>query len=76
MDEVARLLNRDGRAIISEFTKEGMDIIDRIHASEGRTHEHSASGVGLDDVEEYFTRKHFRIERKANAFQQVLVMYK
>jgi ubiquinone/menaquinone biosynthesis C-methylase UbiE len=38
--EADRVLCREGKIVISDFNKEGRKIIDKIHAEEGRLHDH------------------------------------
>jgi ubiquinone/menaquinone biosynthesis C-methylase UbiE len=39
IDELIRVLSFKGKLVLSDFTKEGLEIMDKIHASEGRVHE-------------------------------------
>ncbi len=46
--EVARALSPHGELLVADFSREGLDLIARIHEEEGRTH--PDSGVGIDDA--------------------------
>lgn len=74
IDELLRVLSSQGKLVLSDFTKEGLSLMERIHASEGRRHEVSA--VTLADVEEYLKKKGFMIERASSRFQDVLVAHR
>ena len=73
IDEFIRVLSFKGKIIISDFTKEGLEIIDKIHALEGKTHE--VSKVTLSDVKSYLVNKGFRTKEYKSKFQEVLIAY-
>jgi len=73
MSEFARVISYEGKIILSDFNKEGLEIVDKIHQSEGRKHQ--ASPVGLGDIEKYFQQKGFNTESYQSKFQDVLVAY-
>lgn len=74
LDELIRLLSFEGKLVLSDFTKEGMALMDKIHASEGRTHE--ISKVALSDIEQYLITKGFRVDKVNSTFQKVLIAYR
>ncbi|MCK4236228.1 MAG: methyltransferase domain-containing protein, partial [Candidatus Krumholzibacteria bacterium] len=49
LGEVSRVLGPGGKFLVSDFTGEGFDILDRIHESEGRVHPRPGRN-GIDDV--------------------------
>jgi len=71
MDEFIRVLSLGGKIVLSDFTKEGLLIMDKIHAAEGK--EHEVSKTTLSDMNKYLTGKGFRTERRRNNFQEVLI---
>ena len=71
--EFIRVVSYEGKIILSDFSKEGLEIVDKVHQSEGRRHQ--ASPIGLKDIEKYFQHKGFNIEGYQNKFQDVLVAY-
>ena len=73
IDEFIRVLSFKGKIIISDFTKEGLEIIDKIHALEGRTHE--AGKTTLSDIKSYLVNKGFRIKEHKSKFQEILIAY-
>ncbi|MDD4980115.1 MAG: class I SAM-dependent methyltransferase [Candidatus Omnitrophica bacterium] len=73
LDELIRLLSFEGKLILSDFTKEGMALMDKIHASEGRKHE--VSKTTLADIEPYLIKKGFKINKASSKFQGVLITY-
>lgn len=73
LDEVIRLLRPAGKAVLSDFNKEGMVLMDKIHASEGNKHE--VSNTTLSDIEHYLITKGFRINKANSRFQEVLIVY-
>jgi len=73
IDEFIRVLSFEGKIIISDFTKEGLEIVDKIHALEGRTHE--VSKTTLSDIESYLVNKGFKTKQHKSRFQEVLIAY-
>lgn len=73
IDELIRIVTFEGKIIISDFTKEGLEIIDKIHASERRIHE--AGKTNLSDIERYLVNKGFRTQKHKSKFQKVLISY-
>ena len=50
VDEFARIVSFEGKIVLSDFTKEGFDILDKIHAAEDRVHENAK--ITLHDIKE------------------------
>ncbi len=73
IDELIRVLCFEGKIILSDFTKEGLDLIDKIHASEGRVH--SSGKTALADMESYLITKGFSTQKHRTKFQEVLIAY-
>ncbi|MBU0503059.1 MAG: class I SAM-dependent methyltransferase [Candidatus Omnitrophota bacterium] len=71
LDELIRLLSFEGKLVLSDFTKEGMALMDKIHASEGRKHE--VSKTTLVDIEPYLIKNGFKIDKASSKFQEVLI---
>jgi len=73
IDEFIRVVSYEGKIILSDFSKEGLTIVDKVHQSEGRRHQ--TSPVGLKDIEKYLLKKGFIVENCNNKFQEVLIAY-
>ena len=73
IDELLRVLSFEGKLVLSDFTKEGLAVMDKIHVSEGNKHE--VSKTTLADVEKYLTLKSFRVTKASSKFQDVLIAY-
>jgi hypothetical protein len=73
LDELIRLLSFEGKLVLSDFTKEGMALMDKIHASEGNKHE--VCKTTLSDIEKYLLTKDFRIGKASSKLQEVLIAY-
>ncbi|MFA5270861.1 MAG: class I SAM-dependent methyltransferase [Candidatus Omnitrophota bacterium] len=73
IDELIRVLSFEGRIVLSDFTVEGFQLMDKIHKSEGNTHQ--VSKTTLADVEKYLVAKGFKIEKHKSQFQEVLITY-
>ncbi|MBN1353487.1 MAG: class I SAM-dependent methyltransferase [Candidatus Omnitrophica bacterium] len=74
MDELIRIVTFEGKIILSDFSKEGFKMLDKIHSSEGRIHERSR--VNLQDIDAYLRQKGFKTEQYSSRFQEILIAYK
>jgi len=74
IDEFIRVLSFKGKFVLSDFTKDGLKIMDKIHATEGRKHE--VSKTTLSDINKYLINKGFRTEKQKSSFQEVLIAYR
>jgi ubiquinone/menaquinone biosynthesis C-methylase UbiE len=71
LNEISRLLKPSGKIVLSDFTQKGMDIINRCHTQEGRTHDYLENGLG--QAKDFFTHKGFDIKEFKSNVQAVLV---
>ena len=60
LSEADRVLSADGKMILADFNKSGMNIVDGIHKQEGRVH--VDSGFGRDYVYKYLHGLGYEIE--------------
>ncbi len=74
IDELIRVLSFKGKLVLSDFTKEGLKIMDKIHATEGR--KHGVSKTTLSDINKYLINKGFRTAKHKSSFQEVLIAYR
>ena len=74
MDETIRVLSLVGKIVLVDFTKEGLELMNRTHATEGRKHETSAAN--LRDIEKYLSHKGFKVEKDRSTFQGLLIAYR
>ena len=74
MDELIRIVSFEGKIVLSDFTKDGFEILDKIHVAEGRIHE--TAKFNLHDIEEYLGHKGFKIDRYESRFWEMLTAYK
>jgi ubiquinone/menaquinone biosynthesis C-methylase UbiE len=73
INELLRVLSFEGKLVLSDFTKEGLVLMDKIHTSEGN--EHEVSETTLSDIERYLIEKGFKIDKANSKFQEVLIAY-
>jgi len=71
LSELMRIISLDGKLIISDFTKQGFDALDKIHACEGTIHE--VGEVKLSDIGAHLLSKGYMIEKFKSQFQEVLI---
>lgn len=73
IDELIRVLPFEGKIVLSDFSVEGFELMDKIHTSEGKIHQ--VSEVSLADVEKHLITKGFKAEKHKSKFQEVLIAY-
>ena len=71
LDEIIRLLRHSGKAVLSDFSDKGLEIINACHASEGRTHDYFKHR--LNEAKEYFFTKGFNVKECQSEVQKVLI---
>ncbi|MFH2068326.1 MAG: class I SAM-dependent methyltransferase [Candidatus Omnitrophota bacterium] len=71
VDELVRVLSRNGKLVLSDFTEEGFRIIDKIHALEGKRHE--SGKITLSDITFYLEEKGFSVKEAKSIYQHVLI---
>ena len=74
MEEISRILTFEGKIVISDFSEEGFKILDKVHASEGRTHQKAKHD--LKDMDLYLKQKKFKTEYHEDKFQHILIAYR
>ena len=74
MDEISRIVTFEGKIVISDFSEEGFKILDKVHASEGKTHQKSKHD--LRDMDSYLKQKKFKTEYYEDKFQHILIAYR
>ncbi len=73
IEELIRIIAFEGKIILSDFTKEGLEIVDKVHAIEDRIHE--VSRIDLASIENYLSKKDFKFERYKSKCQEILIAY-
>jgi len=71
VDEIIRLLSPSGKMIISDFSENGLKIVDKVHRAKGEKHE--AGPVRIEDIEKYLTDKKFKMEKHDSGIQTVII---
>ncbi len=70
-EELIRILSPQGKLIVADFSESGFEIMDKIHALEGNTHDRGK--VSISDIEVYLKNKGFSIKKSKSEIQIVLV---
>jgi len=73
IDELMRVVSFEGKIVLSDFTKEGLELIDKVHVTEGRKHDFTQAK--LSDIGEYLITKGFKTDNARDEFQQILTVY-
>ena len=71
VQEILRVIRADGKIILSDFNEAGFRIMDRIHQSEGRTHDRLS--VDWDEIADLFSRAGWRPQCFEGHHQQLLL---
>ena len=71
VDEFLRVLSSEGKLVLSDFTREGLALMDKIHASEGGKHQ--VGKTSLADIGRYLSGKGFGVTKATGRFQEVLI---
>ena len=74
IDSLVRVASCECKIVLSDFSKEGLQLIDEVHSSEGR--KHAAEQVGLADVSKYLLNKKFKIEECRSEFQEIVIAHR
>ncbi len=74
INEFVRIISPHGKIVLSDFTTNGLRVMDKIHKLEGKVHE--VSKVKLTDVSQYLRHKGFKVQKSKSKYQQVLVAYR
>jgi len=74
LSEIDRVLSLNGRAIMIDFSKKGMEIINGVHKKEHRFHKDS--GVTKDYVFSYYKSLGYKIEDYDDTYHWVLIAEK
>lgn len=71
MDEIRRVMKKDGKIILSDFTEAGFSMLDMIFKEEGKTHDRGK--VTMIDIETYLIEKGFNIIKAKTKFQDIII---
>jgi 2-polyprenyl-3-methyl-5-hydroxy-6-metoxy-1,4-benzoquinol methylase len=71
VDELIRVLDPKGKLILSDFNKEGFNLMDEIHAAEGRVHE--IGDVTFPEIIDYLHDKGFSLRQYQTRFHETAV---
>jgi 2-polyprenyl-3-methyl-5-hydroxy-6-metoxy-1,4-benzoquinol methylase len=71
LNEIARLLRRGGKIVLSDFNAKGLVIINECHIREGRVHDYFKHD--LSEAREYFSNKGFEVSESQSETQRVII---
>ncbi len=74
LSEINRVLCGGGKAVLADFNKKGMDIVEAVHREEGNMHENC--GIRKDYTYSYFHRLGYKIQSYDDAHHWVLIAEK
>jgi len=72
LGEITRLLRFGGKAVLGDFTEEGLEIINACHTREGRRHDYFKHG--LEEARAYFLENGFKISESQSKAQKVIIV--
>jgi len=73
-EELIRVVSAKGKIILSDFSKKGLELVDKIHLSEGRVHK--ASPLDLNYTAEYLMKNNFNLEKHGTAYQDLIIAHR
>lgn len=71
LGEFTRVLKDKGKIVLADFTKEGLEVINKIHLQRGSRHR--TDKVDFSGLEKYFSQKGFKLGRHRDKFQKILL---
>ncbi|MCF7874036.1 MAG: methyltransferase domain-containing protein [Candidatus Omnitrophica bacterium] len=71
VNEFTRVLKSKGKILLADFTKEGLEVINKIHLQRGNRHR--TERIDFSELEKYFSQKGFKLERYRDKFQKILL---
>jgi ubiquinone/menaquinone biosynthesis C-methylase UbiE len=74
IDELLRVTTKSGKIIITDFTKQGFDLLDKIHQNEGRSH--STGACTFNEIVDYASAKRHPWDRFQTKCQEILIIKK
>ena len=74
VDEFARVVKRTGKIVVSDFNRKGLDLVSRVHKSEGRVHPEGGAVIG--EISAYLAEKGFKTENYKTVFQETVIAYR
>ncbi len=74
LSEIDRVLCINGKLILSDFNREGMEVVNSIHKQEGRIHQDS--GISRDHISSYLCKLGYEIRNYEEEYHWVLIAAK
>jgi len=71
LNQMARLLRKAGKIVLSDFNRKGLETINACHAREGRVHDYFKHD--LDEVKGYFLNKGFVVDECQSEVQRLVI---
>jgi len=71
LQEMLRVLSLKGKIILGDFSKEGMEIINKCHEIEGREHDYFRNN--LEAAKEFFSKRKFKIQLKNSNAEELII---
>ena len=72
--EIDRVLSKEGKLVLADFNRKGMEIVDLVHGHEGR--EHESSFIGRDKAESWLDRNGYKVKRHEDNCHWLLIAVK
>ncbi len=73
-DEFLRAVKKNGKIIICDFSKKGMDLVAKVHKTDGQ--EHCSGIASVNDMRKYFLKKNCNVELHKTVFQETIIISK
>ena len=71
VDEAIRAVKPTGKIVLADFSRKGFAIMEKIHRSEGRTHEHTR--YRFQDLVKWFAAQGWKVVLRSSDCEEVLI---
>ncbi len=72
LDEMARVLRPSGTAVLADFSRDGLEIVARVHREDGR--EHPVTGATPETAAEFLCSKGFAVAARLNGHHHDVIV--
>ncbi|MBN1621494.1 MAG: class I SAM-dependent methyltransferase [Endomicrobiales bacterium] len=73
INEMLRILKPQGKIVLGDFSRCGMDMIGKMHSSNGSSHDYEA--VDFNKIGKYLENKGFKVKKHGNKLHNILIGY-
>ena len=72
--EAIRVMKDKGKRILSDFSEEGLNLINMVHEKEGKKHKEGK--IRFSEIETFLAKNRMQYKKDGNRYQDVFIIYK